>query len=188
MATPENELPPELIGLEDYADIDTPVTAPEEKFVFKGMIPKIGPSFKGEKVPALLETGGIPGVLYAQFPVTHMRRAQANNWQQVLGKSGQPLPIYAIDGPSGRVDCVLLAKGRAIPGTARTSQKCVCRVHKEIKRITGLGGNGDPSGTLTDTPDGDPIAIGTQDAGVEARIDAQIAQNSSPKKSGKSKS
>lgn len=139
MSQPANDLPPELIGLDFPADINSPVSAKSERYVFKGMIPKLGPSHPGEKFPALLKNGGQPGVFYAQFPVQLVKAAEDSGWSQVSGSNGRTLAVYTIEGPLGRVDCMLLAKGRPIPGTAPNSNKRVCRVHKEIKRITGLG-------------------------------------------------
>lgn len=142
MSQPIPEMPPELEGLDDFAGRPS-TEIPNEKYVFRDVIPKLGPSIKGEKVPALLKGGGITGVIYAQIPLVHMKLYESYGWGQVIGSDGSPLPVYAIEGPEGRVDCVLLCKGRAIPGVSPNSNKRLCRIHKEIRRITGLGGDPD---------------------------------------------
>lgn len=96
-------------------------------------------AFIYDHVPNLREllptTAGIPGVQYAQVSVTNLRKAQDEGWVKISGAQ----KLYTINGPSGKVDCELYAKGKPIPGQGVTSGARICYIDKDIYAKTGLG-------------------------------------------------
>ena len=96
-------------------------------------------AFVYNHVPNLKEllpnTGGIPGVQYAQVSTENLRKAQDEGWLKISGAQ----KLYTIIGPSGKVDCELYAKGKPIPGQGSGSGKRICWVDGVIYSKTGLG-------------------------------------------------
>ena len=86
----------------------------------------------------LLEGGGLPGVTYLQVTVGNMKQAQLEGWNPIHRWS----MAYTIVGPSGRVDCMLLAQGKPIPAMSAGSGRRICKLDPEIMKTTGLPNNG----------------------------------------------
>ncbi len=111
-----------------------PAAKPAEDYLFKDVIPKLGPKGNQDAYPALLpHLGGQPGYDYYQCPVTKQRQAQQEGWKPVRDTS-----VYAIEGPLGRLDLVLLCQGSRIAGAGTTNNKRVLYLDPDIAEITGL--------------------------------------------------
>lgn len=90
-----------------------------------------------DHVPSLRELlpqyRGLPGFEYMQCCVQHLRRAQDEGWVEV-----QNTVVYSIEGPNGRVDMKLLARGQRIPGQPHDSGVRLCLCDKTVEKATGL--------------------------------------------------
>jgi hypothetical protein len=98
-----------------------------------------------DHIPTLNElmpqTGGIPGVTYAQIATHNLSKAQDAGYGKVSGKQ----LVYTIQGPNGVADCELYATGQPIPGQDTTNGRRKCYVDIDIKRATGHGMEPEPA-------------------------------------------
>ncbi len=95
-----------------------------------------------DHIPSLWDlmpnSGGQPGITYAQVCTHNAGKAQTEGWGQILGRDGRPAKFYAIEGPKGKAEMVLLGQGKAIPGGEPPSGARECLVDNEVVRLTGF--------------------------------------------------
>ena len=90
-----------------------------------------------DHIPALKEllpnTGGQPGLEYAQVCTHNLRKAQDNGWSRVRGAK-----TYSIVTNEGIADMELLCKGKQAKGLDTHSGKRRCLVDWAVQDLTGL--------------------------------------------------
>jgi hypothetical protein len=106
---------------------------PGEPYVYDH-IPRLGPHRPTDTRGSLLpDGGGLPGLTYYQVPVGLKKLAQNDGWLEIVG-----CKTYTIVGPSGTIDCELLAKGAIIKGLDPMSSARPCLTDELIFEVTGL--------------------------------------------------
>jgi hypothetical protein len=114
----------------------------DDTIVTFGYIPQLGPGV-GTLMP---NSGGRPGVTYAQVCTHNLVRAMREGWEQV--KDSEP---YVVVGPSGEAAVMLLCSGKPIRGGRSASGACKCKIDREIYTLTGFE---DPDACSKEEPDG----------------------------------
>lgn len=106
----------------------------DDDFVYKNIIPKLGPARERDTFPSLLPfQGGRPGFEYYQCPHgKEQKAARREGWSQV-----KDTEIFTIEGPLGTLDLVLLARGEPI-GHDTSNNKRVMFLDPRIEEVTGL--------------------------------------------------
>jgi len=100
------------------------VYKPPEQYVFDHIpgLPELLPQFRG-----------IPGFEYFQCCVVNLKRAQEEGWVEVINTV-----VYTVEGPKGRTDMKLLARGNRVPGASHNSGARLCRADLAVQELTGL--------------------------------------------------
>jgi hypothetical protein len=86
-----------------------------------------------ELVELLPNTGGQPGLTYAQVCTHNARKAQDNGWKKVRGAK-----VYSIVTNKGIADMELLCKGEQAKGLDTKSGKRECLIDWAVQDLTGL--------------------------------------------------
>lgn len=139
---------PDLNAISTVTTPVPPTPAVNEARIFDHM-PKLGPYHEGDERASLLpKHGGLPGFHYLQVPCSLYKDAEDADWLQVDNTH-----TYAIVGPKGKIDCILMCQGKHLRGIAPSSIKNRCDVHRSIYEATG---HPDPTAPPTEpkaTPD-----------------------------------